>query len=160
VTVPFQLVRAAAIVIALGAGQKIAGLALVQLAVTIASGITLIIVCHIQLRGLGMRLHLLKLSLRRTVALAKKLLGYSMQVLISNIGQRITFASDALVVAAFLPVTAVTYYAIAGSLMDYFRSFAISTVQVFSPMASHHHALREQDRIRNTLLSSTTLSLV
>jgi O-antigen/teichoic acid export membrane protein len=160
VTVPFQLIRAAAVVITLGAGYKIAGLAMVQLGVTIASGITLVIMCHIQLRKMGMRLHLLGLPLRRTVALAKKLLGYSVQVLISNIGQRITFASDALIVATFLPVTAVTYYAIAGSLIDYFRNFAVSTVQVFNPMASHHHALRQQDRIRGTLLSSTTLAQV
>lgn len=160
VTVPFQLLRAAAIVIALGAGYKIAGLAMVQLGVTILSGLTLVVMCHVQLGKLGMRLQLLRLSLRRKVALAKKLLGYSVQVLISNIGQRITFASDALIVASFLPVTAVTYYAIAGSLIDYFRNFAVSTVQVFSPMASHHHALREQDKIRGTLLSSTTLAQV
>jgi O-antigen/teichoic acid export membrane protein len=160
VTVPFQLVRAAAVVVTLGAGYKIAGLALVQLCITVASGLTLVIVCHIQLRKLGMRLHLLGLPLRRTVALAKKLLSYSVQVLISNIGQRITFASDALIVATFLPVTAVTYYAIAGSLIDYFRNFAVSTVQVFNPMASHHHALRQQDRIRGTLLSSTTLAQI
>lgn len=160
VTVPFQLVRAAAIVLALGAGYKIAALSMVQLGVTLLSGVTLVIMCHVQLRKLGMRLHLLHLSLRRRIALAKRLLGYSAQVLISNIGQRITFASDALIVASFLPVTAVTYYAIAGSLIDYFRNFAVSTVQVFSPMASHHHALREQDRIRGTLLSSTTLAQV
>ena len=160
VTVPFQLVRAAAVVITLGAGYKIAGLALVQLCVTILSGLTLVVMCHIQLRKLGMHLHLLSLPVRRVVALAKKLLGYSVQVLISNIGQRITFASDALIVATFLPVTAVTYYAIAGSLIDYFRNFAVSTVQVFNPMASHHHALRQQQKIRGTLLSSTTLAQV
>lgn len=160
ITVPFQLIRAAAIVVTLGAGYKIAGLALVQLCVTIASGVTLVIMCHVQMRKMQMNLHLLTLPLRRTIALAKKLLGYSVQVLISNIGQRITFASDALVVATFLPVSAVTYYAIAGSLIDYFRNFAVSTVQVFNPMASHHHALRQQDRIRGTLLSSTTVAQI
>lgn len=160
VTIPFILVRAAAIVLALGAGYKIVGLAAIQLGISVASGVLLYVTCGMQVRRVGMRLQFLRLRYRRTVRLAKKLLSYSVQVLISNIGQRITFASDALVAAAFLPVASVTYYAIAGSLVDYFRSFAVSTVQVFSPMASHHHALREQERIRGTLLSSTTLSLI
>lgn len=160
VTIPFTLVRATAIVLALGAGYKIIGLALIQLGVSVASGVLMIVACRMQVRRAGMRLRFRLLRYRHAVRLAKKLLGFSVQVLISNIGQRITFASDALVAAAFLPVASVTYYAIAGSLVDYFRSFAVSTVQVFSPMASNHHALREQDRIRNTLLSSTTLSLV
>src|SRR5690606_4334604 len=113
VTIPFILVRAAAIVLALGAGYKIVGLAAIQLGISVASGVLLYVTCGMQVRRVGMRLQFLRLRYRRTVRLAKKLLSYSVQVLISNIGQRITFASDALVAAAFLPVASVTYYAIA-----------------------------------------------
>jgi O-antigen/teichoic acid export membrane protein len=160
INVPMQFIRAGAVVATLAAGHKIVGLSLVQLAITVLSGFGMIAICLVYLRRREMRLAILRLRWRRAVAMARSLIGYSAQVLISNIGQRITFASDALVVAAFLPVASVTYYAIAGSLIDYFRNLSVSTMQVFSPKTSHHHALREHDKVRGTLMASATLSLI
>ena len=65
-----------------------------------------------------------------------RLLNYGKYVFIANIGDRIVFATDAIVIAMFLPIAALTPYAIAGTLIDSMRSVVKAMAVVFNPLTS------------------------
>lgn len=154
------LVRAAAIVYALSRGYGIVALALIQFAIGFLTGAI----------GAGVAMHLLRKASaafrfivprwRRMVALARRIFGYGFFVLLNNVAQKITFSSDAIVIAIFMPIRFVTFYAIAGSLIEYLRSLVINTAQIFSPTSSKLHALREHESLARMLISGARLTVV
>lgn len=75
---------------------------------------------------------------------ASRLLNYGKYVLIANVGDKIVFATDSVIVGAFLPISALTYYAIGGSLIEQFRSFVMSMASVVNPLSSSLEARREE----------------
>lgn len=160
VAIPTTIIRAFSIYLVLGEGHKIIGLAVTHLIFAITSGLITILICIYTFKKRGVILKFVKITKKRFFALAKRLFGFSAYVFTNNIGSRIAFASDAIVIAAFLPVSSVTYFAIAGSLIDYLRYLATVTVQVFSPLVSHQSALNEKANIRHSLLTSTTISQI
>lgn len=74
---------------------------------------------------------------------AVRLLNYGKYVLISNVGDKIVFASDSIIVGMFLPISALTFYAIGGSLIEQFRSFVMSMAAVVNPLTSSLEARQE-----------------
>jgi len=64
-------------------------------------------------------------------------------VIVNNVGEKIITATDAIVVGIFLPIQAVGYYAIGGSLIGYLRALLGSSAQIFNPLASEFHSLRQ-----------------
>jgi glycosyltransferase involved in cell wall biosynthesis/O-antigen/teichoic acid export membrane protein len=65
-----------------------------------------------------------------------KLLNYGKYVLVANVGDKIVFATDAIVIAMFLPIAALTPYAIAGTLIDNMRAAVKAMGSVFNPLTS------------------------
>jgi O-antigen/teichoic acid export membrane protein len=74
---------------------------------------------------------------------AVRLLNYGKYVLISNIGDKIVFATDSVIVGMFLPISSLTFYAIGGSLIEQFRSFVMSMASVVNPLSSSLEARKE-----------------
>ena len=64
-------------------------------------------------------------------------------MLISNIGDKIVFATDSIIIGMFLPISALTFYAIGGTLIEQLRSFVMSMASIFNPLSSSLEARKE-----------------
>src|SRR5690606_16941316 len=60
--------------------------------------------------------------------------------------------TDAIVAGIFLPIQSVTYLAIAGSLVGYLRALLGTSAQIFNPLASELHTLREGSKLTAAFL--------
>lgn len=158
--VGFTLLRTAIIVWLLENGGGIVGLAAVQLGVAIVGGLIGAVIALYLLRKIGMPLRLVKLSARRRVALRRRVFGYGWYVLVNNIGQKLIFASGAIVTALFLPIAAVTPYAIAATLIDSLRSLIAMTASVFNPLTSQLHALGRGKQLAQVLATGCKLAVL
>lgn len=157
--VAIGIFRAGLVVLVLHEGGGIVGLAWVQLGVTVLSGVLSFYVARLLMCREGLSLRPLWVTGRKLRALLRLVSGYSVYVFINNIGQKLIFASDAIVIALFLPVASVTYYAIAGNLIEYLRTLMSATAQVFNPVASEFSARNDKAGLRMLMLRSTRLTL-
>lgn len=156
----FTFIRAGSVVVALTLGYKLVALAAINLTLAVMGGtVTTIAAIHL-LRSAGVPFHLKIPRRRRLIALGRKVFGYGFYVLINNVAQKINFASDAIVIGLFLPIAAVTPYAIAGSLIDYLRSLMVSTAQVFSPLSSKLHTQRRPEDLERLLVRGAKLTVL
>ena len=80
-----------------------------------------------------------------------KLLNYGKYVLLSNIGDKIVFATDAMVIGMFLPIAALTPYAIAGTLINQMRSVVMAMASVFNPLTSSLRATGDEHVVQRVL---------
>jgi O-antigen/teichoic acid export membrane protein len=135
-------------------------LAAIQLGASLLSGFATWALATRYLRESGTPLRLVKLRARQFKALASRVFRYGFFVLLGNIGQKITVASDAIIIAIWLPLTSVTYYAIAGSLIDPLRALLASTAHVFVPVASNLHALGRRQELCAAMVSGSKLMLI
>lgn len=154
------ILRAGLVVLVLSSGYGIVGLAWMQLGVTVLGGVLTFYVAKRLMAAVGMSLRPRLVTGRKLRALLRLVSGYSVYVFINNIGQKLIFASDAIVISIFMPIASVTYYAIAGNLIEYLRTLVAATAQVFNPLASEYSARRDQEGLRMLLLRSTRLMLV
>jgi O-antigen/teichoic acid export membrane protein len=76
--------------------------------------------------------------------MARRILSFSVYVLLLNAGARLSFETDALVIGAFLGVEVIAFYSVANSLVIYFMDFVIAIASVVSPMATK---LNTEDRL-------------
>lgn len=153
------LLRAGTIVIILNGGGGVVALAWIQLIFTVVSGVACFWAAHILMGRAGMSVRPVAVSGRKLRALLRLVSGYSVYVFINNIGQKLSFATDALVISVFMPIASVTYYAIAGNLIGYLNSLVSATAQVFNPIASQYAARNDKEGLRVLMLKSTRLSM-
>jgi O-antigen/teichoic acid export membrane protein len=145
----FTVLRAALIFALLRAGYGIVALGLVHLSINVAMNL---LVFRTALR------HLPYLKPRLSSpggTQVRRMLGYGKYVLINNIGQKLVFASDALVIGIFLPVSTLTYYAVAGSLVGYLKSFMATMASVLNPMSSALDARRDAAGLSRLFLTAS-----
>lgn len=144
----FALVRAVVLVVLLQAGYGIVALALLQLAVTVASNLMIYRLCVDRLPYASVRWIT---PVREETA---KLFNYGKYAVIANVGDKLIFASDSIVIGFFLPIGAVTYFAIGASLIDYFRSFVVSFGSMLNPLSSSLQARDQHDAVSRVLVKS------
>jgi O-antigen/teichoic acid export membrane protein len=130
VGVIFSLVRAAGTYLLLMSGYGLVGLAVLHLVLSLANAALVVYYCRVFLPDLRLRP---QRPVREEVL---KLLNYGKYVLISNIGDKIVFTTDAVVVGMFLPIAALTPYAIGGTLIGHMRAVVMAMAQVFNPLTS------------------------
>ncbi|HEV2117522.1 MAG TPA: flippase [Terriglobales bacterium] len=90
----------------------------------------------------------------------RKLWSYSVYTFIINVAVQIAYYTDNVVVGAFLSTTAVTFYAIGGSLLAYARQAVNAMTQTFTPLASSYEAEGRMDSLRRLLIHGTRAALV
>lgn len=154
------IVRTILIVGFLMLGHGIVALAAIQFAAATIGGVGLAVAARSLLKRRGMPLRWKIPTPRRGIVLGRSIFNYGFLVLVNNVAQKITFSSDAIIVGIFLPVQSVAYYAIAGSLIDYLRMLVATTGQVFSPISSKLHTLRQGDQLGAVLISGGKLTLL
>ena len=156
----WNLLRAAAIVLLLSRGYGIIALAAVQLGMSFLAGMTAVAISVVMLRRRGMAFAPGGLTRRQFRVLSRRVLGYGSYVIVNNIGEKVINASGAVIAGLFLPIQAVAHYAIAGSLIGYLRSLLGATSQIFSPIASHLHELRQGAALKSAFLLGVKISVL
>jgi O-antigen/teichoic acid export membrane protein len=89
---------------------------------------------------------------------ARHLFSYSAFVFISQLSDMLKFQVDALVIAGFVGVAAVTHYRIAGTMTQYYIELMIATIGVFQTVFSQQDAQNDHAAVRKTLLLATKIS--
>lgn len=89
----------------------------------------------------------------------RKLFGYSAYAFLMVVGKKLIFYTDAIVIAIFMPVAAVTLYSIASRLVTYLLQVS-ETLGVLTPTASDMGARDDQTAIKEMLVISTKYLLL
>ena len=141
-----EALRIISVIVALRADQGLVALALIQL----GCGIVRFIVSYALSRRLYPELRLA--LLRWTPAHLKEIFGYSLAstaILSANV---LILQLDAVVIGAFLPVSMVTFYAIAGTLAHYGRAVVDGITYTVPPRVSAQEGRGDLDGARATAL--------
>ena len=147
VEIAITLLRAAAVVVALQAGYGLVALGVIQLAVSVLrGGLAFVLARHLypelSLEGVGPTGHAIR-----------QLLSFSLFSSLIQLSGMIIYYTHSIVIAAFLPISFVTYYAIAASLADYARRVVSNIGRVITPHTSAALATGGIDAVRAVVLS-------
>jgi O-antigen/teichoic acid export membrane protein len=82
----------------------------------------------------------------------RQVANYSSITFILIVAGRLRFKTDAIIIGTFLSASAITYFSIAGRLVDYATDVVGSLAQIFTPMSSEVHAAGDFDRLRKIFL--------
>lgn len=143
----FSLVRAAGTYLLLVNGFGLVGLSLLHLALSLSNGALVFVLCRARLPEVPLR------PVRPVREEVTKLFNYGKYVLLANIGDKIVFATDAIVIGIFLPIAALTPYAIAGTLIQNMRSVVMAMASIFNPLTSHLRAGGDETALQQVLCS-------
>src|SRR5262249_41796301 len=89
-----------------------------------------------------------------------KLRNFSFYVFVINVAVQVVYYTDNLVVGAFLSASAVTLYAIGGTLIAYSRQIVSSMTTTFAPLASTFEAEGSHQNLRRLLIHGTRAALI
>ncbi len=148
------IARAAVIVLLLKLGYGIIALAFVSLAMSVLNGWRVYSHCRVQAPNLSLRPIRPK---RETVA---QLFNYGKWVLVSNLGDKVIFSTDAMVIGALLPVSQLAYYAIAGTLITNLRSIVSAMASVVNPLSSRLQATKEMHSLTKMVQTGTKFAVL
>jgi len=148
------LLRAVLIVLFLKNGYGVITLAVINLAISIASYV-----------AMGMLARRLCRPVRLSVRLAswpmlKELFSFGIFRFIWIVGNQMIFYTDSLVIGSFLNAAAIAYFTIASSLINYGRNFVEQVADTFYPLAARLDAQKNTAAIRDLLIWGTTATLL
>ncbi|MEW8027509.1 MAG: polysaccharide biosynthesis C-terminal domain-containing protein [Candidatus Thiodiazotropha sp.] len=158
--VVFAFVRLGLILYFLNLGYGIVALSLIQLVIGLANSLSIYFYSKHLLVENKIPFHYSKTPLKTKLPVLKKLYNYSVYVLINNLGQKAIFYTDALVIGAFSSVVSVTFYAIAGNLIEYLRRLIMMSNSVLNPVASELEASNNTKSINSLIINGSKLSLL
>ncbi len=153
VTTAGALFSAAAVVVVLLLGGGVIGMVAVNIPVTLAmqaASIRLI-------RRIAPELHFGKGSAKR--ALVRRIISFSSPLFVSNVAWRVQTKTDEITIGIFLPISAITPYALALRLSEISQILTDQFMKIILPLASSFHAENERLRLRALYLSGTRLAL-
>jgi O-antigen/teichoic acid export membrane protein len=133
----FGILRGFVLYLLLTNGFGIIALALLQFSATLIQNLVIYWFCRRSLPYLSLQ----PSWPQRAEAL--KLLHYGKFVLLSNLGDKVVFATNTIVIGVFMPISALTYFAIAGNLIELLRSVITSMASIFNPLSSSLEARNE-----------------
>jgi O-antigen/teichoic acid export membrane protein len=90
----------------------------------------------------------------------KELFGFGIYRFIWMIANQLIFYSDSVVIGIFLSAGAITYYAIAGSLINYGRTVVALVTDTFYPAATRMDARQDMAGLRELLVVATRITLL
>jgi len=151
-TVALGTATAVAQVLTIKLGGGLRGLALVTIAINVLSLLVFMLVARRLMPGIHFRPGFDRDALN-------ELLGFGAMKFINQAAVQVIFHVDRLIVAAFLPIAAVSYYAVPVSICQKFILVQQAVNQAFFPAASELHALQDRARLRRLYLSAAKLGL-
>jgi O-antigen/teichoic acid export membrane protein len=93
-------------------------------------------------------------------SMVKLLVTFGGVLLVGRVSKRLKSRTDELVIAAVLPISFVTPYAVAHKLSDLAQNLTDQFMRVLLPLASELHASDDRDRLRAMYTAGTRLTLV
>lgn len=90
----------------------------------------------------------------------KLLINYSFFVFLNCVALQAFFYSSNFIIALFLPMSAVTFFAIASSLTEYMKKIIWAGTQAFSPLTSQLEAKNDPSMINSLLVKGSKFSLL
>jgi O-antigen/teichoic acid export membrane protein len=85
----------------------------------------------------------------------KLIFSFSLFSFLLHVSGSLIYASDAVVIGFYLPVTAVTFYVIGGNLVEYTRTVVGGISGTMTPLASSTEALKNHERLQEIVLFSS-----
>lgn len=82
----------------------------------------------------------------------KQLAQYGSVTFMIIVAARLRFKTDAVIIGGFLSASAITFFSIAGRLVDYSTDVVGSLAQVFTPMSSEFHSTGDAERLRKVFV--------
>ncbi len=152
VEVGSSILRSICVVGALYAGKGLITLALVQLTFTLLSASANAL--------LSFRLyHELEVRPKYVDREHLKLIfSFSMYSFLLNVFGYLILYADAVLISLFLPVSMVTYFSIAGNLINYSRGLVGGISQTITPLASKMEAQGDSEKLKRVLLNGSQIS--
>jgi O-antigen/teichoic acid export membrane protein len=92
-------------------------------------------------------------------AVVRRIFSFSLYVLLLSAGARLTFETDALVIGAFLGVSAIPFYAVANSLFLYLMEFVVAIAAVVAPVATTLNTQGRAGELREIFLKWSKVAL-
>ena len=145
-----NLLRAALIVIALDNGRGLLTIALITVVLPLITSLV---------RGIvAFRIHPVAFGLKYVDrATFRMMASYSGVTLIIMIAGRLKFKTDTIVIGTMLSAAAITYFNIAGRIVDYAGEIVTSLAQNFLPMASQSEAKGSREHLRKVFVTGNRL---
>jgi O-antigen/teichoic acid export membrane protein len=147
--VALVILRSVLVVLVISQGFGIVALGLVHTATQIVSGLLMMRLAFRNIDGLEVRWAFVN---RQTV---KMLYSYGSFVLLNNFAMFFLFNSGEILIGVFLSAAAVTYYAIAGSLLQYLSQLIGTMTQVLHPYASEQDAKADSRALQRIVVLGT-----
>lgn len=133
-------------------GYGIVAIAVISSLADIAG--SLLIISYARKLAPGIKVSLSNFSLDKL----KEYFHFGKYIYVIMIARRIRFSLDELVVGAVVGLGAVTHYAIAGTLIQYFTSIIGSAIGVISPSFIKYHKLGQWENLREIFLVTTEIA--
>lgn len=145
-----NLLRAALIVAALDNGLGLLTIALITVVLPLITSLV---------RGIiAFRIHPVAFGLKYVDrATFRMMASYSGVTLIIMIAGRLKFKTDTIVIGTMLSAAAITYFNIAGRIVDYAGEIVTSLAQNFLPMASQSEAKGSMEHLRKVFVTGNRL---
>ncbi|MDQ6884416.1 MAG: oligosaccharide flippase family protein [Candidatus Dormibacteraeota bacterium] len=151
-TVALGTAIAVAQVVTVKMGGGLRGLAAVTIALNVVSLLVFVIVGRRLLPTVSFRPGFDRSAL-------SELMGFGAMKFINQAAVQVIFHVDRLIVAAFLPIAAVSYYAVPVSICQKFILVQQAVNQAFFPAAAELHALDDRARLQRLYRSAVKLGL-
>jgi O-antigen/teichoic acid export membrane protein len=144
-----SLVRAASVVAVLHFGYGIVTLAVVQLGCTVGRWLANVALSRHLYPEVRLRPHLVDR------AGIKLIFSFSVFSFLIHVSASLIYASDSIVIGAYLPVAAVTFYVIGGNLVEYARTLVQGISQTMTPLASSLETRSDPKQLQQLVLKSS-----
>jgi len=154
ITIVGELARAALVFVCLKLGLGLIGLASVALFISLAEYCAM----GIAAKSLYRPMRLGPEHVRRDTF--KSLMSFGVYRFVWIVANQLIFYSDSLVIGIALGAEAITYFAIAGSLVNYGRNIVSLVTDTFAPAATRLDAREDLAGLQRLLLAGTRATLV
>jgi O-antigen/teichoic acid export membrane protein len=94
-----------------------------------------------------------------SLPMVRRIFSFSVFVLLSHAGARLSFEADALVIGAFLGVSFIPFYVVANSLIVYLMDFVTAIAAVVAPMATKLSTEGRPEELREIFLKWSKIAL-
>ncbi len=160
ISIGIAFIRLTLILFFLGSGYGIIALGIIQLLVGLGASILVYCSAKQLLHDTGAEFKFARRSIAQRKPIIKTLYHYSIHVVINNVGQKAIYYTDALVIGVLAGPATVTFYAIAGNLIEYLRRLLLVSNNVLNPAASELESRGNAAGIKNLLIQGTRFSML
>jgi O-antigen/teichoic acid export membrane protein len=154
INIAVELMRAVLMVILLTRGHGVVAMACVGLLLTAIQYTAVTVAAKLLHRSLRVSWRLVDRSSSR------ELFGFGIYRFIWIVANQLIFYSDSVVIGVFLSASAITYFAIGGSLIAYGRTVVSLVTDTLVPTAARLDAKQDVAGLRKLLISGTMMALM